>query len=154
LKKRFGFIGFLLIGLVTSFLKFLPSLSSKNKTRLLFFLKLSALIIYGWSQKLYIYPYSIYRSAEEQNRLYQTGRGLNDFRAIITNKDGYKKKSTHQFWRAADILILDDNLKGDWSTYEKYLKLGLFWEKLGGTWGYRWYERGETSFRDYYHFEV
>lgn len=30
----------------------------------------------------------------------------------------------------------------------------LFWEKMGGTWGHRWYEKGLTKFDDLGHFEI
>ncbi|GAG23279.1 unnamed protein product, partial [marine sediment metagenome] len=70
----------------------------------------------------------------------------------VTSKDGYNKKSNHQFWFAMDIWVM--RFKGKHFTWESkdmkpYEILGKFWmEKLGGTWGGVW-ER-----RDYGHFEL
>jgi len=152
LISQFGFIGTLLLQLVKIFSKSLPIIETKNKKRLEFFLKFSALILYAWSKKIWIIPYSIFRSEEEQNLKYKQGRSLPG--RIITNSDGIINISKHQEWRAGDILILDDQFKSDWDTFSKYEVLGLFWEKMGGAWGHRWFEMGLTKFDDLGHFEV
>jgi len=47
-----------------------------------------------------------YRTAEQQNELYQQGRSKEG--KIITNADGYKKKSFHQSGKAVDIVCYKD----------------------------------------------
>lgn len=143
--KQFGFIGNLLLYLVKLFSKSLPVIDTQNKKRLEFFLKFSALILYAWSKKIWVIPFSIYRTAEQQNEKFKAGRTL---------CDGYNRQSKHQLWRASDILVLDDNLNSAWDVRDKYLILAIFWEAIGGTWGYRWYEQGKVDFKDYYHFEI
>ena len=145
MRKRFGFIGFFLFATVKLFTKSLPIIDTKNKKRLEFFLKFSALILYAWSKKIWVIPYSIYRTAEQQNDKWKLGQ---------SNSDGFTKKSKHQSWRACDILILNPDVTEGWNDYEGYLKLALFWEAIGGTWGYRWYEKGLVTFKDYYHYEI
>jgi len=150
--NQFGFIGLLLLQYVKLFSKSLPTINTKNKKRLEFFLKFSALILYAWSRKVWVIPYSIFRTEEEQNLKYQQGRTLPG--RIITNVDGKLKTSRHQVWRAGDVLILDDQFKSDWDTFAKYEILGLFWVKMGGTWGHQWFIDGLTKFDDLGHFEV
>ena len=152
LNKLHGFIGLLLLGFVKLFSKSLPTIDTKNKKRLEFFMKFSALILYGWSKKIFVIPYSIFRTEEEQTLKYQQGRTLPG--RIITNVDGKIKTSKHQHWTAGDILILDEEYKSDWDSLAKYETLGLFWEAMGGTWGHRWFEAGYTKFDDLGHFEV
>jgi len=150
--KQFGVFGTPLLSLVKHYKKTLPNSESKNPKRLQFILMFSALILYAWSRKILVIPYSIFRSTEEQNIKYQQGRTLPG--RVITSIDGKYKISKHQKWRAGDILILDDEFKSDWKTFVKYETLGLFWEKMGGTWGHRWYEKGLTKFDDLGHFEI
>ena len=47
-----------------------------------------------------------YRTAEEQNKLYQQGRTTEGKK--ITNADGYKKKSKHQSGNAVDLVCYRD----------------------------------------------
>lgn len=108
-------------------------------------MKFSALILYAWSKKIWVIPYSIFRTPEQQN---------DKFKLKQSECDGYVKISKHQLWRAGDILRLDDSFQEDWETKEKYETLALFWEAMKGTWGYRWYEKGLVTFKDYYHFEI
>lgn len=150
--NQFGLIGLILLQFVKLFSKHLPIIDTKNKKRLEFFMKFSALILYAWSKKIWVIPYSIFRSEEEQGRKFQQGRTLPG--RIITNVDGKIKTSKHQSWRAGDILILDDEFQSDWNSFSKYETLGLFWEAMGGGWGHRWFEIGLTKFDDLGHFEV
>ena len=145
MRKRFGFIGFFLFAIVKLFTKSLPIIDTKNKNRLEFFLKFSALILYAWSKKIWVIPYSIYRTAEQQNDKWKLKQ---------SDCDGFVKISKHQLWRAGDILILNPDFTGGWKAYDEYLKLALFWEAMNGTWGYRWYEKGLVTFKDYYHYEI
>ena len=150
--KQFGFVGFFLYSLVKVFSKSLPTIDTKKKKRLEFFMKFSALILYAWSREVWVVPYSIFRTEEEQNLKYQSGRTLPG--RIITNADGKLKTSKHQEWRAGDILILDDQFKSDWDTFSKYEVLGLFWMEIGGIWGHEWFVKKITSFDDLGHFEI
>lgn len=85
------------------------------------------------------------RDAEYQNSLYQQGRTKPG--SIVTNCDGYKKKSNHQSGYAWDICL---NVKGkEYSDDSFFEKCGAIARKLGITWGGDW-----TSFRDTPHFEI
>lgn len=109
----------------------------------------SLLLVYAWTKKIYLIPTSILRTADEQSQRYQQGRTVRG--KIVTNIDGYKKKSKHQRWRAGDVLVMEGggrSFQSKWRPKEPYGILGEFWEELGGTWGGRW------QLRDYYHFEV
>jgi peptidoglycan L-alanyl-D-glutamate endopeptidase CwlK len=90
--------------------------------------------------------FEFYRTAEYQNQLFQKGRTTPG--KIVTNCDGFTKKSKHQLWRAVDIGIIVDG-KVDWSEDAGYKTLGKIWKDLGGTWGGDW-----PSLNDVYHFEV
>lgn len=78
----------------------------------------------------------IYRSPEEQNRLYREGK---------SKCDGYKIQSQHQKMKAADIYLANDN--------------GVIWEwdrKKAEQWHKRWQELGgeKVITWDLGHFEV
>lgn len=89
--------------------------------------------------------YSFHRTAEQQNALYQKGRTKPG--KIVTNKDGYKKRSNHQRWLAVDFVIVR-NGKCIWSDRMRYAILGNIWMRLGGNWGGLW-----ETITDVYHFE-
>ena len=144
-----------LVALGDSFLKALPNKTSQNSYRIQFAFMFSLLLVYAWTKKIYLIPTCILRTAEEQFSRYQKGRTMPG--KIVTNTDGYKKKSRHQRWRAGDILILawdGRRFQSKWRPREPYEILGEFWEDLGGTWGGRWKERGITAFDDPYHFQI
>ncbi len=138
-----------LVAIGKSYLKALPHKTSKNSYRLQFAFMFSLLLVYAWTQKIYLIPTCIRRTAKEQFDRYQKGRTIAGKK--VTNVDGYKKKSKHQRWRAGDVLVLawDGNkFQSKWRPIEPYEILGEFWEGLGGTWGGRW------KLRDYCHFEI
>jgi len=62
------------------------------------------------------------RSKEEQKRLYKKG---------LSKCDGVKKKSKHQFGKAADIYLLDKRGRIIWNK-EKYQFYHKIWEKILG----------------------
>ena len=100
----------------------------------------SALILYAWSRKIFVIPTDYYRTPSQQKDKFDAGN---------SQCDGYTKISNHQKWQAVDLLTLNSmKLIPIWSYHDDYLKLGLFWEKMGGTWGGRWYNR------DIYHYEI
>lgn len=85
------------------------------------------------------------RDAEYQNSLYQQGR--TEAGVIVTNCDGYKKKSNHQSGYAWDICL---NVKGkEYSDDSFFEKCGAIARKLKITWGGDW-----KDFRDTPHFEI
>ena len=86
------------------------------------------------------------RSPQEQNYLYQQGRTRPG--KIVTNCDGYIKKSPHQHWLAIDIAIVKNGAV-EWADLPEYHDLGEYWESLGGFWGGR-----IASLGDVYHFEL
>lgn len=85
-----------------------------------------------------------YRSAEYQKSLYNQGRTTAG--KIVTNLDGYKSKSPHQYRIAFDIC---KNVKGqEYSDTGFFKACGAIWVSMGGIWGGNW-----TSFVDMPHFE-
>jgi len=134
----------------------LPTTKSRNAIRIQFALKYALLLVYAFTQSIWVIPTCIQRTAEEQNERYQLGRTRPG--KIVTNTDGYRRKSKHQVWRAGDLLVLVWNgraLRASWAPRDPYIILGEFWEDvLGGTWGGRWKEQGVTTFDDPYHFEI
>ena len=91
----------------------------------------------------------VYRSPEEQNRLYKIGRGPDDKRPKVTNCDGIDKKSNHNYYpsHAVDVAIVDGG-KVTWSDMA-YYDLGPISREVGLSWGGYW-----TSFQDYPHLEL
>jgi hypothetical protein len=89
---------------------------------------------------------AFHRTAEEQNKIYQSGRTTDG--PILTNCDGYIKVSQHQLWRAMDLYLVDaDTGFLAWDD-EPYARLGEVWESFGGTWG------GRFTSKDSGHFEI
>lgn len=85
-----------------------------------------------------------YRSAEYQNSLYQQGRTKPG--NIVTNLDGYKSTSPHQYRIAFDIC---KNVPGQEYSFDGFFKqCGSIWKDMGGVWGGDW-----TGFVDAPHFE-
>lgn len=84
------------------------------------------------------------RSAEYQNTLFQQGRTTPG--AIVTNLDGYEKKSNHQakadgLGYAVDCAFVDDpdtERIETWDPKQPWELFGLMVEKLGMRWGGRW----------------
>src|SRR5690625_3521444 len=95
---------------------------------------------------------SVYRSPEEQDKLYAQGRTVKG--AKITNARAYQ--SFHQWRLALDFVLIIDNKVADWSTTKDRDKDGVpdwmevvnAFKKRGWVWG------GDfKSFKDYPHFE-
>lgn len=120
---------------------------TNTEYRVLFFQKLSHLVLQAESGGIRLMPFWIERSAEEQFQLYQQGRTTPG--KIVTNCDGYKKVSPHQRWRAADLVIVNDDGTLNWDASARYELLGEMWKNLGGKWG------GDfKGLRDMSHFEL
>ena len=59
-------------------------------------------------------------------------------------KSGHRKNSLHYIRLAVDFnLFIDGKYKKDW---ESYYPLGLFWEKIGGSWGGRFKNKDANHF--------
>ena len=147
-KFKSTFFSAFCLGLIRS----LPNKTSRNSRRLQFFLKFATLFLYAWSTGIKLIPISIFRTAEQQRALYRIGREIELDRDPVTTKDGYRKHSRHQHWEAGDVAILEfknNAFRIVWAPRELYFPLCEFWEKLGGTSGYRW-----TNPCDPYHFEL
>ena len=97
------------------------------------------------------------RTAEYQNELYQQGRTKPG--KIVTNADGYNRKSNHQaksngLGHAVDIAVIVDG-KAEWNDLTKYKEVGEHICKVAQemgisiSWGGRW-----KKFKDYPHFEL
>ena len=156
LGKRASFRKLFLRTLALALTKALPTTTTRNALRIQFSIKFSLLLLYGFTQGIWLIPTCIYRTAREQNDRYKQGRSAPG--SICTNTDGYKRKSRHQTWRAGDLLVLvwsGKAFRSAWRPRTPYEVLGEFWEKeLHGTWGGYWKERGITRFDDPYHFQL
>lgn len=118
----------------------------KLEKRWVFWWKIACVVALCWIRGVKIVPFCIYRSAEEQNERYKEG---------LSYCDGYKKISKHQRWLAIDFAIPTD----DWSDFiwepdPQYFIFGEIAEKMGLTWGHRWYEKGRKKFDDVYHIQL
>lgn len=100
------------------------------------------------------------RSAEYQNKLYQKGRSTKG--SIVTNCDGYIKKSNHQaksdgFGYAIDFGIYDTTKDGniDWNSTQKYIDVANHILEIGRKHNLK-LESGAfwKSFKDYPHIEL
>lgn len=100
---------------------------------------LGKLIDYAHDNDINILTYSLFRTADEQKKLFDAGK---------SNCDGTEKISKHQLGRAVDLVVMEDG-KAVWDRNWKYEKLAEFWKGLGNRWG------GDfKSLDDIYHFEV
>lgn len=90
----------------------------------------------------------VYRSPEEQNRLYKQGRFGNPGQ-ILTNCDGFNKKSNHNKFpsRAVDVAITEGG-KCIWDE-AVFWPLGNLAKQCGLVWGGSW-----AGFQDTPHFEL
>ena len=102
------------------------------------------------------------RTKERQQYLYSIGRTIELDKGIVTNLDGIKKKSIHQFGMAFDIFLYDDH-GACWSCLGKYediaevikteftlmQKEGHFCKCEKLVWGGDW-----KSFQDLPHFQI
>lgn len=91
------------------------------------------------------------RTAEDQNKLYQQGRELPG--SIITNVDGYDKKSYHQTGKAFDIYAYVDG-RASWnighlSLIARHLQKIADDKGVKLEWGGDW-----KNFKDYPHFQI
>jgi len=96
---------------------------------------LAKLIIYAIKRGYSVIVDYVFRSAEEQNRLFQRGK---------SKCDGYKVKSKHQYGLAADVYVVKDDGSLDFSV-DPYKVLHQYWESIGGKPMIKW---------DLGHFEV
>ena len=87
------------------------------------------------------------RDAEYQKSLYNQGRTAPG--KIVTNCDGYRKRSKHQSGLAWDLVPLDENGAILWSDRDVYEKMAEAAERLHITAGLRWNSLGDMD-----HFQV
>jgi len=106
---------------------------TNTETRVQFFLKLCQLVLWAESSGIRLMVYWYHRTEAQQFELYQKGRTLSG--RIVTNCDGYKKKSLHQRWRAVDLVIIGEDGTLIWEASARYALLGERWKSLGGKWG-------------------
>ena len=125
---------------------------TKTEARYEFFLRVASLIVLCELKNIRIVPTSIYRSARQQASRYAQGRTKPG--NIVTNCDGYNKKSMHQSWKAIDFAIMNVE-RNDfiWEDVSAYHVMGEIAEKIGLVWGYRWWQSGESRFKDIYHIQ-
>ncbi len=92
-----------------------------------------------------------YRSPEEQNKLYQQGR--TEPGNIVTNIDGYTKKSKHNYSPSLAVDVVPYPI--DWNDIDKFKTLAISVKtiadqlNIGLTWGGDW-----SRFRDYPHYQL
>ena len=113
---------------------------TKLDRRRLFLFKLSCLCVLLDAHGIPVCIFTLYRTAEEQKKLYDEGK---------SKCDGYIVRSRHQDWLAADIGILNDARTDILWSDPRYDQLGGLAEKLGLTWGGAW-----ASLHDIYHVEL
>lgn len=112
---------------------------ANTNLRIDFFYKISKLIVEAYLQDIKVFPFSFFRTPEEQKKLYNQG---------LSKCDGIVKKSKHQLWKAIDLMIFKDG-KGINIRTPEYERLGEIWKSLNGIWG------GEFKNRDdIFHFEI
>lgn len=87
------------------------------------------------------------RDAEYQNHLYKQGR--TEPGKVVTNCDGYSKKSKHQSGLAWDLVPLDSHGGIIWTDKSIYERMSVIAEGLGITAGIRWNSIGDMD-----HFQV
>jgi len=100
---------------------------------------LGKLIDFAHDNDINIITYSLFRTVEDQKKLFESGK---------SHCDGVNNLSKHQLGRAVDLVIME-NGKAVWERNWKYEKLGDFWKSLGNKWGGDW-----KTLNDIYHFEV
>lgn len=96
---------------------------------------------------------SVYRSQGCQNKLYRKGRRNIAGEKIVTNLDGFIKKSRHNEYpsTAVDFAVDDDpglGVKITWEE-EKYQVVGILAHKHGLEWGGDW-----VDFKDFPHVQL
>lgn len=96
------------------------------------------------------------RTAEQQHTLWLQGRDVAHPGPVVTDKDGYVKRSNHQpklqdgFGHAVDLAFLPDPQTHDpWSDVWPWASLGRAAQGLGLVWGGNW-----KSLVDRDHFEL
>lgn len=89
------------------------------------------------------------RDEEYQKFLYMKGRNKVPGEKIVTNCDGYKKKSAHQSGMAWDMVPLDKNCKINWNDLKAFKIMADEAVKLGIVAGYYF-----KSLKDCPHFEL
>ncbi len=87
------------------------------------------------------------RDAEYQNSLYQIGRTKPG--KVVTNCDGYRKKSNHQSGKAFDIVPVDNSGKILWNDSQKFREIADLAVSLGLSAGFYW-----RKFKDSPHIEL
>ena len=117
---------------------------TNTEKRIKFLQMFGAFITQAKAENIEFIVWTVYRSAQEQNLLYQQGRSKPGQK--VTNCDGYNTISNHQRWLAVDILIIDEDGSQVWERTPEYDRLGEIWTSLGGRWGGQW--------NDCYHFEL
>jgi len=112
-----------------------------------FLVDISRLILYANDNGIRLICFDFDRDESEQERYVFSGKS-------------WTRDSRHFKWRAMDLAIVEGdpgkvNFENDYSEdYEKYEKLGNFWESLGSghVWGAGVLSNGKRI--DVYHFEL
>lgn len=112
---------------------------TQTEKRVIFFKKISMLVIWASVKDIQLLPISFFRTAQEQEKMFKDGK---------SKCDGYKIISKHQQGLAMDFVIIKNGVPV-WSHIEEYDWLGEIWKSLGGIWG------GDfKSLNDIFHFEI
>ena len=106
---------------------------TKTEKRVLLFRDMAFLTIWAYGKEIEFMVIWYHRTDVEQNKQYQKGRMPPDKKKIVTNCDGYNKRSPHQAWIAIDLVIIENN-KLIWVS-PKYKILGKKWMEMGRRWG-------------------
>lgn len=122
-------------------------MASRTIKRAQFLIDIAKLILFADGVGISLICFDFDRSPAEQERYVRTGRS-------------WTRESRHLQWLAMDFAVVEDetgvvNFSNDMTTdYEKYEKLGRFWEHMGPdyVWGAGTLPSGKR--RDVYHFEL
>ena len=120
---------------------------TKTERQIIFLQDFCGLILQAKELNIKVIMFDFIRTAQQQAKRYTKGRRGIPGEKIITQCDGYKKKSKHQGKLAGDLAIII-NGRITWNPDDGYKILGEIWKSMNHRWG------GDFSFKDYCHFEA
>ena len=108
-----------------------------TEKRITFFFKLCLLVVILKIRKIRVMIFWLHRTVDQQGKLYQIGRHTELDRKPVTNCDGVTKRSKHQDWLAADLVIVIAHTPV-WNRIDQYKTLGKLAKMVGLRWGGDW----------------
>ena len=112
-----------------------------NEKQFAFSVSLGRLLAFAGTKGYSISLRDVYRSREEQERLYAIGRTTELDKKPVT----WTLKSLHSKSIAADILVFENGQPVWDGDHVIYQELGRVWAELGGEWGGTWQGKKRDS---------